>query len=410
MDKFSLNLEKYAEITVKIGLNIQEGQRLLIAAPIVSAAFVREVTKSAYRAGAKDVHIEWNDEQISKIKLEQAPEESLKEFPAWKAKGYEEMAKDGCAYLSIVASNPDLLAGIDPDRIAIVNKTNAQHLMGFRKMTQSSQISWCVVSTPTKEWAAKVFPTLPTEEQEAALWEAIFNCTRASLEDPVSAWEEHSNNLRSKVDFLNDKKYKQLHFRAPGTDLTIELPNKHIWVGGGAKNANGVNFVPNMPTEEVFTTPKRDGVNGVVSSTKPLIYGGNIIDQFSLTFENGKIVNFHAEVGGETLHRLIDTDEGSRYLGEVALVPHSSPISQSNILFYNTLFDENASNHLAIGSAYPICIENGTKMSNEELKEEGSNSSLTHVDFMVGSNEMDIDAVKEDGTVEPLFRNGDWVI
>ncbi|WP_456277376.1 aminopeptidase [Bacillus sp. AK128] len=410
MDILTTNLKKYAELTVKVGLNIQQDQRLLIAAPIVSAPFVRDVTKAAYLAGAKDVHIEWADEQITKIKLEEAPEKSLTDFPEWKAKGYEEMAKDGCAYLSIVASNPDLLSGIDPDRIATVNKTFAQHMKEFRKMTQSSQISWCVVSVPTQEWAAKVFANLPKEDQVDALWDAIFTCTRSNLEDPVQAWKEHGESLLSKVDFLNNKKYKKLHLKAPGTNLTIELPNKHIWVGGGAKTADGVNFIPNMPTEEVFTTPMRDGVNGVVSSTKPLIYGGNMIDEFTLTFENGRIVSFTAKTGEETLKRLIETDEGSHYLGELALVPHSSPISQSNILFYNTLFDENASNHLAIGSAYPICIENGTKMSSEELAKEGSNSSLTHVDFMIGSANMDIDAENEDGTIEALFRNGDWAI
>ncbi|MBM7662387.1 aminopeptidase [Bacillus mesophilus] len=410
MNNFSVNLEKYAELTVKIGLNIQPGQRLLIAAPLVSATFVREVTKAAYRAGAKDVHIEWADEEITKIKLEEAPEEALHEFPTWKAKGYEEMAKDGCAYLSIAASNPDLLAGVDPDRIATMNKTFAQNMKGFRKMTQSSLISWCVVSVPTKEWAAKVFPNLKPNEQETALWEAIFSCTRSDLEDPVKAWEEHGKNLQSKVEYLNNKKYKKLHFKAPGTDLTIELPAKHIWVGGGAKTAADVKFTPNLPTEEVFTTPHREGVNGVVSSTKPLIYGGNMIDEFTLTFENGRIINYTAKVGKETLRRLIETDEGSHRLGELALVPHSSPISQSNILFYNTLYDENASNHFAIGSAYPICIENGTSMSTEELTEEGSNSSLTHVDFMIGSAKMDIDAENEDGKLEPLFRNGDWAI
>jgi aminopeptidase len=320
------------------------------------------------------------------------------------------MAKDGCAYLSIAASNPDLLAGIDPDRIATVNKTTAQHMQGFRKMTQSSKICWCVVSVPTKEWAAKVFPNLPEEDQETALWKAIFSCTRTNLEDPIRAWEDHGNTLVKKVEFLNSKRYKKLHYKAPGTDLTIELPVKHVWVGGGAQTANGVRFTPNMPTEEVFTTPLRDGVNGVVSSSKPLIYGGNMIDEFSLTFKNGRVVDFTAREGTETLKRLIETDEGSHYLGEVALVPHSSPISQSNILFFNTLFDENASNHLAIGSAYPICIENGATMSTEELAQNGSNSSLTHVDFMIGSADMDIDAITTDGTVEPLFRKGNWVI
>jgi aminopeptidase len=381
MNNFTESLKKYAEITVKIGLNIQQGQTLLIAAPLVSASYVRKVAEEAYKAGAKNVHVEWSDEELTRIKFERAPEEAFTEFPVWKAKGYEEMAKEGCAYLAIVASNPDLLKGIDPNRISMANKTNAEHMKEFRRMTQSSEISWCVVSVPTKEWAAKVFPTLPEEEQVTKLWDYIFT----------------------------DKRYKKLHYKAPGTDLSIELPEKHVWVGGGGQNTKGVNFTPNMPTEEVFTTPLKDGVNGTVASTMPLNYGGNVINRFTLTFEKGRIINFTAEEGYETLKRLIETDEGSHYLGEVALVPHSSPISQLNTIFYNTLFDENASNHLAIGSAYPICLKGGASMSAEELATNGSNSSLVHVDFMIGSGEMDIDAETADGVIEPLFRNGNWV-
>lgn len=409
MTNFTENLKKYAEVTVKIGLNIQKGQTLLVAAPLVAVDYVRAVAIAAYSAGAKNVHVEWSDEELTRIKYEQAPDEAFSEFPVWKAKGYEEMAKEGCAYLAIYASNPDLLKGINPDRISTANKTMAQHMKEFRNMTQSSQISWCVVSVPTKEWAAKVFPKAPQEDQVDALWEAIFTCTRSNLDHPVKAWEEHSSNLLRRVQYLNEKKYKKLHYRAPGTDLTIELPEKHVWVGGGGKNAKGISFTPNIPTEEVFTTPKKDGVNGVVTSTMPLIYSGNVINEFSLTFKDGKIVEFSAEEGYETLKRLIETDEGASFLGEVALVPHSSPIAQSNTVFYNTLFDENASNHLAIGSAYPICIENGTKMSQEELSNNGSNTSLVHVDFMIGSEQMDIDAITTDGEVEPLFRNGNWV-
>ncbi|MBM6616832.1 aminopeptidase [Bacillus suaedaesalsae] len=409
MTNFTENLKKYAEVTVKIGLNIQKGQTLLVAAPLVAVDYVRAVATAAYSAGAKNVHVEWNDEELTRIKYEQAPDEAFSEFPVWKAKGYEEMAKEGCAYLAIYASNPDLLKGINPDRISTANKTMAQHMKEFRNITQSSQISWCVVSVPTKEWAAKVFPKVSQEDQVDALWEAIFTCTRANLDNPVKAWEEHSSNLLSRVQYLNEKKYKKLHYRAPGTDLTIELPEKHVWVGGGGKNAKGISFTPNIPTEEVFTTPKKDGVNGIVTSTMPLIYSGNVINGFSLTFKEGKIVEISAEEGYETLKRLIETDEGASFLGEVALVPHSSPIAQSNTIFYNTLFDENASNHLAIGSAYPICMENGTSMSQEELSQNGSNTSLVHVDFMIGSAQMDIDAITADGEIEPLFRNGSWV-
>ncbi|HYK72959.1 MAG TPA: aminopeptidase, partial [Pseudoneobacillus sp.] len=258
------------------------------------------------------------------------------------------------------------------------------------------------------KWAAKVFPNAPTEEQVSLLWEAIFKATRADLDNPVEAWINHDKSLYEKVNYLNEKSYKKLHYRAPGTDLTIELPETHLWVGAGSKNAQGHDFMANMPTEEVFTVPLKTGVNGTVSSTKPLSYGGNIIDHFSITFENGRIVSYKAEQGEDILKRLVDTDEGSHYLGEVALVPHQSPISQSNVLFYNTLFDENASNHLAIGSAYAFCIEGGKQMTPEQLEEKGLNESLTHVDFMIGSSDMDIDGIKADGTVEPVFRGGNW--
>ncbi|TWK60192.1 Aminopeptidase 2 [Bacillus licheniformis] len=242
------------------------------------------------------------------------------------------------------------------------------------------------------------------------LWNEIFKTTRVDREDPVQAWKDHDQTLRDKVSVLNDKHYHALHYQAKGTDLTIELPEKHLWVGAGSTNENGVEFMANMPTEEVFTAPKKDGVNGTVSSTKPLSYGGNLIDGFTLTFKNGRITDVKAEQGEEILKELIETDEGSHYLGEIALVAHDSPISKSNILFYNTLFDENASNHLAIGSAYAFNIEGGKQMSREELAKEGLNESITHVDFMIGSGEMNIDGITADGKREPIFRNGNWAI
>jgi aminopeptidase len=262
--------------------------------------------------------------------------------------------------------------------------------------------------TPSFFGAVKVFPDASEEEQEEKLWEAMFEAVRVNTADPVAAWKEHDQNLQNKAKTLNGKNYKELHFKGSGTDLKIELPDGHVWVGGGGPNQDGVHFVANMPTEEVFTAPKKDGVNGKVSNTKPLNYGGNTIDGFTLTFENGKVVDFSAETGEETLEHLLNTDEGARFLGEVALVPHSSPISQSGILFYNTLYDENASNHIALGSAYSTCVKDGANMSKDELEQHGLNTSITHVDFMIGSGEMDIDGVKEDGSSEPVFRKGEW--
>jgi aminopeptidase len=310
--------------------------------------------------------------------------------------------------MSIVSSSPDLLKGVNPERIANFQKATGKALAQYRKYIQSDKVSWTVIAAASDAWAEKVFPEASAETRVPKLWEAIFKATRVDTDQPVEAWTKHDAALHEKVDYLNEKRYKKLHYKAPGTDLTIELNDKHLWVGAGSENEQGCEFMANMPTEEVFTVPLKTGVNGVVSSTKPLSYGGNIINDFSLTFENGRIVGIKAKVGEEILKHLIETDEGSHYLGEVALVPFNSPISQSNVLFYNTLFDENASNHLAIGSAYAFCIEGGKKMSSAELAENGLNESITHVDFMIGSAEMDIDGVTADGTIEPVFRNGDW--
>lgn len=408
MTTFDKNLEKYAELIIKVGLNIRENQTLSIKAPISAVDFVRKVAKKAYEVGAKHVYVDWHDEGLTRIKYDLAKQEAFHEYPNWIARGMEELAEGGAAFLSIVSSNPDLLKGVDPNRIAAANKAAGLALQKYRNYIMTDKVSWCVVAVPSKEWAQKVFPDVEPAQQEAKLWDAIFKATRANLDDPVQAWKEHNANLDTKVDYLNKKKFKKLHYKAPGTDLTIELPEKHIWVGGGSVNAQGDAFVANIPTEEVFTTPLKTGVNGFVTSTKPLNYGGNLIENFTLTFENGRIIDVKAEKGEDTLKRLVETDEGSHYLGEVALVPHNSPISESNIIFYNTLFDENASNHLAIGSAYAFCIENGKQMTEEELSTQGANSSIVHVDFMIGSSEMDIDGITQDGRVEALFRNGNW--
>nr|WP_263323189.1 aminopeptidase [Neobacillus sp. Marseille-Q6967] len=408
MSEFQKNLEKYAELAVKVGVNIQKGQTLVVNATLDAAEFVRRVVKSAYETGAHNVIVNWNDDVVSRTKYDLAPDEVFNEYPVWRAKEQEELAEQGAAFMSVVSASPDLLKGVNPDRIANFQKATGKALTKFRQAIQSDKVSWTVVAAASPAWAAKVFPDAPSEEQVGLLWDAIFKATRVDTENPVEEWKKHDENLHEKVNYLNERRYQKLHYKAPGTDLTIELPKNHIWVGAGSVNENGVEFMANMPTEEVFTVPYRTGVNGTVASTKPLSYGGNIIDRFSITFEDGRIVDVKAEEGEEILKRLVDTDEGSHYLGEVALVPFNSPISQSNILFFNTLFDENASNHLAIGSAYAFCIEGGKKMSPEELKENGLNESITHVDFMIGSAEMDIDGITLDGKTEPVFRNGNW--
>lgn len=405
---FDTNFERYAELAVKIGVNVQPMQTLVITAPISTAPFVRKVAKKAYEAGAKHVIMEWSDDELTRLKFDLAPDEAFTEYPLWKAKGLEEMAENGAAFLYVTASNPDLLKGVKLERISASNKAAGQALNAFRNYTMSDKVSWCVLAVPSPQWAAMVFPNLPAEEQEAALWDAIFRATRADMNDPVQAWHDHHAALNSKVDLLNAKQYRYLHYTAPGTELTIELPPKHIWIGGGGHNEKGVFFMANMPTEEVFTAPLKTGVNGKVTSTKPLSYHGNLIENFTLTFKDGRIVEATAEKGEASLKQLIETDEGSHYLGEVALVPHLSPISQSNIIFYNTLFDENASNHLAIGNAYSVNIENGANMTKEDLEQYGINTSMTHVDFMIGSAEMDIDGETADGNREAIFHKGNW--
>lgn len=408
MSEFQKNLTKYAELAVKVGVNIQKGQSLVVNATLDAAEFVRLVVKIAYETGAENVVVNWSDDVVSRTKYELAPDDAFNEYPVWRAKEQLELAEQGAAFMAVISASPDLLKGVNPDWIANFQKAAGKALAKYRQMAQSDKVSWTVIAAASPAWATKVFPDTPSDEQVAKLWDAIFTATRVDTQNPVEAWKKHDETLHEKVSYLNERHYQKLHYQAPGTDLTIELPNNHLWVGAGSVNEKGFGFMANMPTEEVFTVPYRTGVNGTVASTKPLSYGGNIIDRFSITFENGKIVGVKAEEGEEILKRLVDTDEGSHYLGEVALVAYNSPISQSNILFYNTLFDENASNHLAIGSAYAFCIEGGKNMSPEELKENGLNESITHVDFMIGSAEMDIDGIFADGKSEPVFRKGNW--
>lgn len=408
MLSFEQKLDRYAELAVKVGANVQPGQILVISAMIDTAEFVRLLVRKAYEAGAKQVIVKYGDETVNRLRFEMAPLESFQEPPKWHAAELEELAANNAAFLTVLSSSPDLLKGIDPERISTHQRTYGQAMAKYRQYQQADKMSWTGVACPSPDWAAKVFPDLPAAEQMKQLWEAIFAAVRADLDHPVEAWEQHIDRLEHKAVALNSKKYKALHFVSLGTDLTVELPEGHIWAQAGSVNEQGTRFVANIPTEEVFTAPSKHGVNGTVSSTKPLSYGGSIIDRFSLTFENGRIVDFHAEEGQDTLERLINMDEGSHYLGEVALVPFHSPISESGILYYTTLYDENASCHLAIGSSYAFNMEGGKTMSSEELASRGMNSSITHVDFMMGSPETNIYGITASGEREAVFLNGDW--
>lgn len=402
-------LKKYADLIVKTGVNIQQGQTLVIFSPIECASFARTIGEVAYQAGARDVVIQYKDELFSKMRFLQAPEEVFEEFPAWQKEFYLSYVKQGAAFVSIAASDPELLKDVNPDRVAKVQKASSTALKEYRERLMSNKNTWCVVSIPTASWAKKVFPQLPEDEAIEALWDAIFKTVRVEAEDPVAAWNQHKQNLKNSAEFLNNHQFKFLRYKnSLGTDLEIELPSNHIWLGGSEYTPEGVEFIANMPTEEVFTLPKKTGANGIVVSSMPLNYNGNLIENFSLTFKAGKIIEFTAEKGYEVLKKLIETDEGSCYLGEVALVPYDSPISNAKILYFNTLFDENASCHLAIGKAYPVCIKDGKNMSKEELDKLEVNDSLTHVDFMIGTEDLEIIGVTEAGVEIPVFQKGNF--
>ncbi|HZG16704.1 MAG TPA: aminopeptidase [Candidatus Bathyarchaeia archaeon] len=409
MNLFEQQLHKYAELLIKVGVNLQPGQVLYLESMLESADFTRILVRKAYEAGAKYVQVAWEDEAITRTRFDYASEGSFQYYPRWIASSMEQLVEAGGALLNIKVSNPDLLEGVDPAKISASSRAAAAARQTFLDGIRTNRISWCLAHVPSKVWVDKVFADLPETERMNAMWETIFRMNRVDREDPAAAWREHTESLKKRSDLLNRKRYKKLHYRAPGTDLTVEFNDGHLWVGGGDTNQSGTYFVPNMPTEEVFTMPRRNGTNGTVTSTMPLNLHGSLVDRFSLTFENGKITDFTAEVGYEALKSLLETDEGARYLGEVALVPHDSPISNLNRIFYDTGVDENASCHFAVGNAYPFNIEGGTKLSREELRERGANVSMIHVDFMIGSAELDIDGELADGTREPLFRKGNWV-
>ncbi|HHU19026.1 MAG TPA: aminopeptidase [Bacilli bacterium] len=400
--------EKYAELALRTGVNLQKGQALMVNSSIEGVEFTRIVVRKAYELGAKSVLINWQDDEISLLKYQNESEAVLTDVRPWQVDKYLDFAKDGGALLSIRSTNPDLLKDVDAKKVAAASKASAEAMKEFRQYTMNDRIAWSIISIPTGDWSQKIFPGLEAEEAKEKLWEQIFKIVRVDQEDPIKAWDEHNQTLKNAHAILNEKKYKALVFKAPGTDITFGLPEGHIWKGGGAYTTDGLHFNPNMPTEEVFTVPHKYEVNGVVSNTKPLVYNGNTIDHFSLTFKDGQVVDFEAEQGYDTLKNLLETDEGAKRLGELALVPDASPISQSGLIFYNTLYDENASCHVALGKAYPTNLAGGSDMSEEELDQHGVNDSLTHVDFMIGSAELDIDGILPDGSTEAVFRKGAW--
>ncbi|BAL83853.1 putative aminopeptidase [Selenomonas ruminantium subsp. lactilytica TAM6421] len=403
-------LKKYAELVVRVGVNIQKDQILVINTPIECAEFAREISKAAFAAGAHDVVMSWGDELSAHIRFENGKRELFTEFPEWRVKFCQGYAEQGAAFVSIAARDPQIFSDIDPEKLKLANQAAGAALLEYRERLMSNKNTWCVVSVPTKGWAAKVFPEDMEEAAVEKLWQAIFQTVRIGEGvDTVEEWQKHTEFLQKAAAFLNEQKFTKLHYKnSMGTDLTIELPEGHIWSGGAEKSELGTVFVANMPTEEVFSLPKRDGVNGTVVASKPLNYNGNLIEGFKLTFKDGKVVDYGAEKGGEILKGLLETDEGASYLGEVALVPFDSPISQSGILFYNTLFDENASCHLALGKAYPTCIEGGENMDSVTLLQHGVNDSLVHEDFMVGTRDLEIIGTTADGREIKIFEQGNF--
>ncbi|WP_237037187.1 aminopeptidase [Mediannikoviicoccus vaginalis] len=409
MTNIEKNMEKLADLVVKKGVNVQKGQPVLLRCPVERADFARLVAKKAYERGAVEVVMQWSDDPLTLMKFENAPVEHFEEVPDWMVQRTKYYMEKGACVISVAATDPELLKDVDPKKIATWSKAFSAANKENMKYTMNDLNSWCVVSVPTVGWAKRVFPDVSEDEAMEKLWNAIFYTTRTDKDDPVSAWDEHIGVMDRHAAVLNEKQYKKLHYKnSLGTDLEVELPENHIWISGGSENAKGDVFIANMPTEEVFTLPKRTGVNGKLYSTKPLNMSGNLVDEMVFTFENGKVVDYDAKVGKQHLTDLFDVDENARYLGEVALVPYDSPISNSGLLFYNTLFDENASCHFAFGKAYPTCIKGGVDLSDEELLEAGVNDSLIHEDFMVGSKDLEITGELPNGEVEYIFKDGNW--
>ena len=408
IENFSQMLEKYADVIVKVGLNLQPGQRLHIAAEMNTTRLVRQIVTKAYQNSCPLVTVLWSDEQLRKIRHQFAPRDSFEEYPAWIAEGILEDAKRGDAYLSITGLDPELLAGLDPELIGVELQTRAKHFKPVVEYVTNGAVQWTVVCPPTPKWASKIFPNVSVDEAEVQLWEVMFKLCRLDNDDPAGVWKKHLASLKKRCDVLTEKQFATLHFRGPGTNLKIGMPKNHIWAGGSSKTKDGVDFTANIPTEEVFCMPHKTKTEGTVSATKPLNYHGNLIENFSLTFSEGRVVDFKARKGEEALRKMLETDDTAGFLGEVALVPHKSPISKSGLIFFNTLYDENAACHLALGSAYQHNIRGGTEMTEEELAEAGVNNSLIHVDFMIGSDKVDVDGIATDDIVTPVMRAGEW--
>ncbi|MBA4796253.1 MAG: aminopeptidase [Rhizobiales bacterium] len=401
-------LDKLAEVAIKVGLQLQKGQDLVLTAPLVAVPLVRLITAHAYQAGAATVTTFYSDEETTLARYRHGHDDSFDRAPNWLYDGMAKAYENGAARLAIAGDNPMLLAQEDPTKVGRANKATSIAYKPALEHISNFDINWNICSYPNPSWAKLVFPDMPIEEAVRKLADAIFAASRVDRDDPVAAWAEHNAELKKRSTWLNGERFAALHFTGPGTDLTVGLADGHEWHGGASTAKNGVTCNPNIPTEEVFTTPHALKVEGHVSSTKPLSHQGTLIDNIQVRFEGGRIVEAKASKGEAVLNKVLDTDEGARRLGEVALVPHSSPISASGVLFYNTLFDENASCHIALGQCYSKCFLNGASLSQDQIKAQGGNSSLIHIDWMIGSGQVDIDGMRADGSKVPVMRKGEW--
>ena len=408
---FDQKLNRLAQVAVRVGLGLRPGQELVLTASADALPLVRCIVQQAYKAGARLVTTLLSDDAVALSRFQYASDDSFDSSPVWLHDAIATAYRSGAARLSITGTDPALFAGQDPDKVSRANVAASRSMKPALELITRHEINWTIVAYASDAWARLAFPGDPQELATGKLWDAIFHASRITGDDPFAEWERHGENLKQRVDFLNEKRFSALHFYRPdgATDLTVGLADQHLWAGGGTTAGNGVYCQPNIPTEECFTTPHKDRIHGVVSASKPLSHQGTLIENIRCVFQDGRIVEATATAGEQALNQLISTDEGARRLGEVALVPHNSPIAQSGILFWNTLFDENAASHIALGQAYSTCLIGGETMSNDHLASLGANDSLIHVDWMIGGPAMNVDGIRADGTAEPLMRGGDWV-
>ncbi|RXT49042.1 aminopeptidase [Bradyrhizobium betae] len=401
-------LDRLAEVAVKVGLGLRPGQDLLLTAPAIALPLVRRIAAHAYKAGAGIVTPILSDEEMTLARYRHGHDSSFDRAANWLYEGMAKAFSDNTARLAIVGDNPMLLSGEDPSKVARASKANSMAYQPALEKIVNFDINWNIIAYPSPSWAKQVFPNDPEDVAIGKLADAIFAASRVDRDDAMANWASHNAVLRERTNWLNGQQFRALQYSGPGTDLTIGLADGHEWEGGASVSKNGISCNANIPTEEVFTTPHCRRVYGHVVSSKPLSYQGTLIDNIAVRFEDGKIVDAKASRGAEVLNKVLDTDEGARRLGEVALVPHSSPISQSGLLFYNTLFDENAASHIALGQCYSKCFVNGAQLTPQQIAAQGGNQSLIHIDWMIGSAETDIDGIMADGSKVPVFRKGEW--